>query len=439
MSDIDEHPIHRATVAFITDAESIRTWSSIGGFMLLALKSMVGTKYNAFLDQCEKVEGETTAFRIPVDKLLKHSKLESEYNRGQRASQIVPRSLIVALHSQYDAFLSSLIRAFFKLKPTLVNSSQRSIEFGELLAYNSIDEAKESVIDSELEALLRESRQQQFEWLEKRFSIDTLRTFAAWGSFIELAQRRNLFVHTDGRVSKQYLNICKSVGVQTRDLNPGDQVEADSSYVRMSVDIMFEVAVKLAQVLWRKTLPEQLEEADQSLIIITYSLLERKRYSLAITLLDFAFDTVKKYSSPDARLRLLVNRANAYRLSGNNTRCIELIGSEEWSAYDPSFRMAAHILKGELADAIKCMEQIGTAGKVSKADYREWPLFECLREDEAFVGMFLKIFGEPLRVEELVTSKEPHERTSISPEFSLDLISELDFNVSTVSLIKQSN
>jgi hypothetical protein len=109
-------------------------------------------------------------------------------------------------------------------------------------------------------------------------------------------------------------------------------LEADGSYVRKSADTILEVAVKLSQVLWRKTLPNQIAEADESLVIISYDLLERKRYGLAIVLLDFAFDVVKRYSNTETRLRLLINRANAYRLSGNLSRCSELVGGEDWHA-----------------------------------------------------------------------------------------------------------
>lgn len=419
------HPLHKAVTSFTTDAESVRTCSSLGSLTLLMIRTLVGNKYNDFLSKCEKVEGPTAAYKVPLDQLLKHNKLQSEFNRGLRATQIVPRSLLIALVSQYDAFLSSLLRGFFVLKPELINASQKTIEVAELFNLSSIEEAKQSVIDSEVESLLRESHQQQFQWIEKRFSIATLTAFPSWPKFIELTQRRNLFVHTDGRVSKQYLSVCKANGLETAPLKAGDQLEADSSYIRQSVDIMFEVAVKLTQVLWRKALPSEIDLADRSLVDITYELLERKRYNLAITLLDFAFETLKKFSTPDFELRMLINRANAYRLSGNATRSKTLIEAKDWSAYDPAFRMAAHILKGESAAALVCMKQIGTTGNVSKSDYREWPLFEGLRDEPAFRATFEQIFDEPFVTQDVITPTAGS--AAANPELSLDMFAELDF------------
>ncbi len=345
MAEAEKCDLDDIVNAFLTDVESIRTSATITGVMVTGLSQFIAKKFNEFLFTCEKVEGKENSYKIPAEKFYRHKKLEEEHRRGTRATEIVPRSLLVALISQYDAFLSGLVRALFIHQPSLIKSSNRTIEFSEILKFSSIEEAKSAVMDAELESLLRDSHHEQFIWLENRFELRTLREFPAWKNFVELTQRRNLFVHTNGKVSKQYIKVCQENGVELKGINIGDQLEADSSYVRKSADTLLEVAVKLSQVLWRKTLPSQLAEADESLVSITYDLLERKRYGLSIILLDFAFDVVKRYSSTDVRLRLLINRANAYRLSGNLRRCAELVGGEDWQAYDPSFRLAAHILK----------------------------------------------------------------------------------------------
>ena len=69
--------------------------------------------------------------------------------------------------------------------------------------------------------------------------------------------------------------------------------------------------------LWRKFQPAEIDRADKSLSDLTYDLLDRKSYSLAKVLLDFALLTLKKYGSEQNRPIFLINRAQAYKWSGD--------------------------------------------------------------------------------------------------------------------------
>jgi hypothetical protein len=125
-----------------------------------------------------------------------------------RAAHITSRAFIVSLVSQYDVFLSALVRCLFIAQPGLIQSSKKTFEVSEILAFGSMQEAKDAIADEEIESLLRESHHEQFSWLERRFNIQTLRKdLRSWPNFVEITQRRNLFVHSDGRISKQYLKV----------------------------------------------------------------------------------------------------------------------------------------------------------------------------------------------------------------------------------------
>ena len=395
-----------AITSFLTDADSVRSNAIIAAVTTHAVAQMTAGSYKQFLESCPQ-DPTSQNYCIPPEKVRRLQHLQAQMAKAQRAGQITSRASIVSLVSQYDAFMSALVRSLFEAQPGLVKCSKKTFDASDLLAFSSIDELKRAIIDEEIEDLLRESHHEQFAWLERRFDLKTLRAFDSWPEFVEITQRRNLFVHTDGKVSKQYLAICAEQGSKVRSgLAVGDQLDADTSYVRSAADTLVETAVKLTQVLWRKTMPDQLEPADKSLIRITYNLLERKRYKLAIKLLDFGLDTIKRFSATEHRLRILVNRANAYRLSGNKEKCASLVSTEDWSACDRPFRLAAHLLTDDMSAALDTMKQIGSDGSPSKTDYREWPLFEGYRELPEFRSTFKEIFGEELVVPQVVDAKE---------------------------------
>jgi hypothetical protein len=160
---------------------------------------------------------------------------------------------------------------------------------------------------------------------------------------------------------------------------------------------MFEIGVKLAQVLWRKLDPADLERADQNLLSVGYEVLEERRYRLARCLLDFSTETLKDHGKEELRLSMVINRAQAYKWSGDNEAARKIILDIDWSATALKFQLAQTVLLDNFGDAITIMAQIGPddAG-LTKMAYREWPLFQQIRLAPEFSKAFEEIFGESL-------------------------------------------
>ena len=429
--------IETVVQSFLTDLASVRSNAVFTGIFIQAVEGITGQQYKEFTDARRDPENPTFLTGLNLAEYKHFLRLQSEHKRAQRGKHIATRGYMVSLVSQYDAFLSGLVRALFTLQPSLFNGSKRSMEVHEILNFTSIDELKDSIVDDEIESLLRESHIQQFAWLENKFGLQTLRKdLEIWPAFVEITQRRNLFVHSDGRVSKQYLKNCQEQGVSKLDgLAIGAQLEADISYVRRSADVFYEIAVKLSQVLWRKVQPRQIEQADLLLNEIAYTLLERKRYKLAVQILDFAFLTLKRHSNNEAKLRLLINRANAYRLSGNNQKCLDLISSEDWSATSLQFKLASTLLRGDIDRAVELMREMGANGEITKDSYRVWPLFEGARDDERFQKAFAEIFeedlGAPPTTKEISEGQlEPQQKApGLTGAFLLEFLDATDLDV----------
>jgi hypothetical protein len=168
------------------------------------------------------------------------------------------------------------------------------------------------------------------------------------------------------------------------------------AYFRKAHETLLEIGVKLAQVFWRKLIPAQLKEADGSLVTLSYQLLEEGRYDLAKALLDFATEVLKKHSSTDYRLRFVVNRAQAYKWSGDEVKARTILDREDFSALSDAFKLANAVLRNNFESAVDLVEKIGRSGPVKIGDYRAWPLFRELRKRPEFEASILRVFGEPL-------------------------------------------
>jgi hypothetical protein len=359
-----------------------------------------GRQVVEFLSQeCKTIKAEDgkTHYHFEGNQYLKYSRLVRLTSKASLAQTLVPRGLFVALVSQFDAYVGALVKNFFRLRPEIVDTSGKSLTFSELAKFDSLQAARDYMVEKEIDALLRESHADQFDWLEKKFSIVLRKDLPAWPTFIEVTERRNLFVHTNGIVSRQYLEVCGRHSCQLPEsLRIGEALPLTQEYFSAAYECLFQIGVKLGQVLWRKLAPDQIAKADGNLILITYGLINDGRYQLARELLDFA-TALPRHSAEDQRLRFVVNRAQTYKWIQDEKKCREILGAEDWSAMNLKFQLAHAVLTDNFAGAISIVTQMGTnEQELDKHSYREWPLFKEFRKRPDFIALFERIFGEPL-------------------------------------------
>jgi hypothetical protein len=373
---------------------------------LMFLLQEIAKRVKKDLDEFErincniKLEEAKKTVEVTPEHYKRWSKLDDRNERYDMARVLVPRSLFVSLVSQYDAFLGRLLRAVFILRPEVLNSSERTFTFTQLQTFASIDDAREFLIDKEVETVLRSSHADQFKWMEQRFDLPLTKGLAVWPLFIELTERRNLFVHTDGVVSRQYITVCQQHGYSPpSDIREGAYLQVPQKYFETAYETVYEIGVKLAHVLWRKLLPDQRPLADENLGKVTYDLIEGERYRLACSLLDFACDVVKKFSNEWHELVLAVNRAQAYKWNGDSEKARSLMAKVDWSAKGTEFKLANAVLSEEWGLACDLMLSIGSDGPVTKVYYRDWPLFKEFRARTEFLETYHRVFGEPFAVQ----------------------------------------
>ncbi|WP_180102580.1 hypothetical protein [Acinetobacter sp. YH12126] len=150
-------------------------------------------------------EDGNTGFEISFKHARSIGRMSKKRKQAQLALEILPQSFLVTFVSEYDSFLGQLNTFILKNKPELLKAEQKTISFEELSTLNSIEEAREKIINQEVENLLRESHSKQFDWMESKYNLTLTTGLESWPVFIELTERRNLFVHCNGVVSEQYL------------------------------------------------------------------------------------------------------------------------------------------------------------------------------------------------------------------------------------------
>ncbi|MBY7835813.1 hypothetical protein KW460_01875 [Vibrio fluvialis] len=252
--------------------------------IVLSVVSMLASKLSSAHAEYLETYGEITEqndkrkiYAVPVEKQGRVRRLREQSSSLRTSVDLIPRNFLVSYVSEFDCFLGSLLRVIYARKPELLNDSARQITYADLLAFDSLVDAKEQVLEKEIESILRKSHSDHFSLLESKFDIKLRKGLDIWSQFIEITERRNLFVHANGIVSSQYIKVCKQHGCDVNNVSVGDRLTVDGEYLSRAYKVIYEISVKLAHVLWRKLFPLEREDADNSLNNVGFNLISKKQ------------------------------------------------------------------------------------------------------------------------------------------------------------------
>lgn len=270
-NEITSAELGKNCMSFIKEIDSLASTLPFIMSIVKLSNDMSEKEYLKFIEEkavhLESTE-ESKKYSIKIEDKTEHDKIQRKAEIFKKANHIVPRSYFISLISQYDAFLGRLIKCIFIAKPELLNTSDKSLTYQQLVDFGSIENALEFIVEKEVETVLRKSHSKQFEWMEQAYSVPLRKGLECWQLFIEATERRNLFVHNDGIVNNQYFKICKEHNVKlAEDLALNTKLEVPRSYFEKVHRCLLEIGVKLTHVLWRK-LFEDREIADNNLINI---------------------------------------------------------------------------------------------------------------------------------------------------------------------------
>jgi hypothetical protein len=353
----------------------------------------VGQQYGTVEDNNSK-----SSISVPGNHQHRVTRHLEALERSAVVQRILPHTFLIALVSQFDVFIGRMIRGIFIAKPESLNASDKSFTISDLLTFASIESAKEYIIEKEVESVLRESHTYHFDWMEKRLGITLRKDLAVWPEFIEITERRNLFVHTDGNVSSQYLEVCGKANVDCGNtVAVGDTLTCTPEYFARAAEVLLELAVKLATVVRCKLIQDDVEGCYYSLNDVAVDLLKEGTNQLACELLEFPFRLPKKPKGT-VELYLKVNLGQVYKRLGKVKDFHSVVDEVAWDTLNPTYRLAQAVLLEEYATAAKLMEEIGPEGEIEASDYAHWPLFLEFRKTREFNSAYKRVFGAEFSV-----------------------------------------
>jgi hypothetical protein len=341
-----------------------------------------------------------------------HKAIKSHIDIIERAGYMARKNTLISLVSEFDNLISNLIRLGFKTHPSILKkSSNKNTSYERVFESPTLDEFFDKLIEKEIEIVLRQSHSEQFNSIEKIFNLKDLRNILHWDKFIEVTERRNIFVHCDGKVSQQYLDICRKHKVDIpKDCKLGTILDVDSNYLVTSYLIFVTIALILTQKIWRHLKPKEKENADAIISQTCFTLIRSESYDSALELLEFTESNFFNDTTLDAtRLTISLNKAQVYKWKGEAKTMEKILNKLDFSTCNYEFKLAELVLRDKFSEAVGLVRKIGTGSNyINEAAYREWPIFREFRQTSEFLDTFKIVFDRefnPTTEESLTVDK----------------------------------
>jgi len=323
--------------------------------------------------------------------------------------EALPGATLLSLVATFDSYFSEMVRFFLSIHPERYTNSDRQISLKDVFARKNLEEVIDQVIGLEISELMRGSHTEQVQFVETHLGVKIIDHYERWPNFVEIFERRNLIAHGNLIVNDIYLARCKSVKYTDIDkVAIGHTLSLTPSYLHKATDILSEFGILLVFVLWRKHLRDSEESAFEYMNRMCYDLIRTKRPRLAQRLLEFALNKQRRACSDVTVRMMLVNLANSYKKMKNNSKCLEVISSMDWSASKDTFQICIASLQGDVDKVVALMPGVAASKTIEARDFREWPVLDWVRDDPRVIETFERVYGEPMRnkVPEAATTME---------------------------------
>jgi hypothetical protein len=179
------------------------------------IEKKIGSGFKiSLIDDGKKEEkesgGKGIQFKVEGDGNKKFSDAMKVFRADHHRKTALYCNSLISLVSSVEWFLAQLIHKHYKENPGIVGSKEKQFSLDELAAFDTVDDARNYLIEKTVESVLRGSIQDWIDFLTSKLKLSMGYLKDHKDFLIEVTQRRNLLVHNGGVVNRIYLSNLPS-------------------------------------------------------------------------------------------------------------------------------------------------------------------------------------------------------------------------------------
>ena len=370
---------------------------------IICLKEMVGTvspilttKDKERLQRINEIKSKSEKFKSGESNVSyeEYKELLDHVRKIRKSDNMFRHSILTLIVSRYDEFLSDILRAAYFQNPSWLKSSDRKISHREVLELESLESFKTSLIEKEIDQLMRDSHLEQIRFLDEKLKLGIAENYKGFSDFLEITERRNLFVHTGGIVSPSYMGNCKKMAITIDSkAKEGVRLGAPDKYLQKAFDCFYEISVRICQAVSRRLFPDCYEAADRFLNNRGVDLLLEGNTELAEKIFTYALSIPEHLRSKgDLPYHFIINLCIAEKRLGKNFK--ERLDKTNWSPFHPKYHFAIAVLEDRFSEAAKLMQGESVKTQLKPQTFKEWPLLTEFVKSREFLDSYHSTYGK---------------------------------------------
>lgn len=319
-------------------------------------------------------------FKLEGDDNKKFAEAMKVFKTDQNRKTALYCNSLISLISTVEWFLAQLIHKHYKEYPRIVGSREKQFNLEDLAYFETVDDARNYLIEKTVESVLRGSIQDWIDFLSSKLNLSMGYLNEHKDYLIEVTQRRNLLVHNGGKVNRIYLSNLPSSYKDTPKI--GDNIHITPEYLNKAISTFERCFLLIAAELWKKVGAKN-DERGKILINLSYEHLVSERYEVAESVSLFASND-KSLQESD-RLFAKINFWLAKKYGGDFESIKQEIIEEDFSAKSRLFILAKKLLLRDFDGAYNDIRYLLHQDEnFTIEEVKHWPLFREFREHEFY-------------------------------------------------------
>lgn len=292
-------------------------------------------------------------------------------------------NILISIIIEFENIITKIFKEIIVKYPDAYLGSI-NVSYAEIVKSQDIKHIKEKIISDEVNLIMRESI---FEWikiLEKKHKIKISLENQYTQNFIEAYLRRNIIVHNESKINKEYINGMKVIGKNFEEKIIGNKLICTEEYINKIIDSsIYLIIYFINQILI--LFQEENENFTNYILTMGFEKINNEEYDLARELCRLLKDN--KTLSCQLKIYSQINYWQTYKWADKYEEVKNEVDNFDISAYEEVIKLAVYALKDDykmIENILKYEFNEEKQNEELAFELEEFPVFKQLRKQQFY-------------------------------------------------------
>ena len=261
------------------------------------MKKVLAVKIARYKELCPENIDENGKLKISIGKTYFESISKKKFFQEEEQLEEsllhkihIEKAVLFNLICYLEKILADTSHLILKAHPEILQLQKKQICFSDLIKFASLEEARDDLINQEIEKLLFSSMSSFFDFFEKEiFKIEIPNLVKFKRNIVEVKERRNLLVHNGGKINQKYLNVVDAELLKEYGAEKEKEVKLEKNYLLDAIKIFELIGLEVIFMTGLKFKKEK-ELVGDAAVTIIYESIKNRDFFLAENLSIFLID-----------------------------------------------------------------------------------------------------------------------------------------------------